>query len=717
MYSKKITNNALDRAESSLKLRLTRHPLPFVESAVSWLNKLMQEDGNLVRPLTPDERSFIRNERIVCQLDYNYWRSRYVFIKNFAGNTYVRFEPNVAQKMMNDICGEMEEERIAIFIQQLKARQLGVTTDTEMRIAHRVQFYTNVSAVVASSRPEKSEEMSDKMSDCWSRQPWWLMPRQGRSRAGAMIEFVDLNSFVSIQHGAQMTGIARGTTPTIAHLSELCEFENPQELVDASLMRAIHHSPFAFFIMESTALGTRNWWHDTWLISKEGWPTRTADFRPVFLPWFVGTDIYPDDTWLRAHPIPANWEPSAIAIAHRARCEAYVSTNHLLRKYLGNDWHLPARQLWWWEVQRNIAVRKKELAHFYMETPSDDIEAFQSTNVSVFDTDTLEILRDNTRSPLAVFGFVGHADNFPLRSQPSRHEIDADSPPIHIKARMSASQSPIECDLVPLRFQGYPSCSEMGKLFLWEMPEDNEEYGVGLDTSEGIGQDRTVMEVLRKGTYTRNDSFVAEFASPQMNSIDIFPYAFVLGCFFSTNSIDDSGEGMLRRPRMVIECRWNGENVQLELQKRGWGNFHKWTRYHKTKYDLSKERNLGWYSNAWSRPMMMDYFIKAIRDDYLECPSPYFVQELSDLVADEGIQDARAAHGAHDDRCMAGGIVYFSLHILEMDGTMRPMRDRRPAQHQSSRAPVYRHPFAGRDMTELGEADIYAPDSYEDDDA
>jgi hypothetical protein len=703
VYSAKVTDNALALAERKHGLRLIRHPVSFVESTVAHLNQLMQDDGNLRRPLTTDERNFIRNERIVCRLDYNYWRSRYVWVKNFAGNTYVRFVPNIAQRIMNDICAEMEEEGIAIFIQQLKARQLGVTTDTEMRIAHRVQFYTNVSAVVASSRPEKSEEMSDKMSDCWARQPWWLLPRQTSGRAGSLIEFGDLNSAVSIQHGAQMTGIARGTTPTIVHLSELCEFENPEELVDASLMRAIHHSPFAFFVMESTALGEGNWWHNTWLVSKEGWPTRVADFRPVFLPWFIGEDIYPDETWLRAHPVPANWEPSTDALAHRARCEAYTQSNDLLRRHLGPDWKLPDRQLWWWEVERNIAIKKKSIARFYMETPADDIEAFQSTTVSVFDTDTIQVLRNSERTPLAVFGFVGHPDFFPLRNQPSANEINRDLPPIHIKARTSDDQTPMECDLVPLKFNGYPTFGEMGKLILWEMPEDGESYGIGVDTSEGVGQDRTVMEVLRKATYYRNPAYCAEFASPRMNSIDVFPYSFALGQFFST--FDSDGE--LQRPRFVIECRWNGENVQLELQKKGWPNFHKWTRYHKTKYNLSQERNIGWYMNQWSRPMMLDYFCKAIRDGFLEVYSPYFVDELRHLASDEGFQDARAEYEYHDDRCMAGGIVFFSLHIFELEGTMRPMRDRKSSMQPKSKAPVYKHPWQGRDIQDVSGADIY----------
>jgi len=84
MYSKKITDRALDSAERRLKVKLTRHPLSFVESSVAHLNSLLLDDGNLKRPLTPDERSFIRNERIVCKLDYNYWRSRYAWIKHYS---------------------------------------------------------------------------------------------------------------------------------------------------------------------------------------------------------------------------------------------------------------------------------------------------------------------------------------------------------------------------------------------------------------------------------------------------------------------------------------------------------------------------------------------------------------------------------------------------------------------------------------------------------
>lgn len=712
MYSAKVTDAALLAAESRLGIRLRRHPISYVDSSVSHLNSLMQEDGTLKRPLSNEERAFIRNERLVSKFDFTYWSTRYAFIKHYADSRTVRYQPNIAQRMMNDICAEMEEEGIAIFIQQLKARQLGATTDTELRIAHRVQFYTYVEAVVASSRPEKSEEMSNKMLLCWQKQPWWLLPRETSSRAGALIEFGDLNSAVSIQHGAQMTGIARGRTPNVIHLSELCEFVNPKELVDASLMRAVHHSPSTFFIMESTALGIGNWWNDTWNISKEGWPTRTADFRPVFLPWFVGSDIYPDDTWLLAHPIPPDWQPSEAAITHAKRCEEFVQRDDLLRKHLGPAWTMPRRQLWWWDVERNIAVKKRQLAEFYSETPADDIEAFQNTNPSPFEPQEIEMLHSRTRVPLAVFGFRGHPDDFPISAQPLSTQIDRDMPAIPVRARCGSAYRPICCDLVPLKFPGYSGYNEMAKLLVYELPKEDAEYGIGIDTSEGVGQDRSVIEVIRKVSMAEPPMQVAEFASPRLNSLDLFPFAFIGGQFYSTLRRDTEDQTTtLQRPRMVIECRWNGENVQVELQKHGWPNFHKWTRYHKVKYNLAQERNLGWYTNAWSRPMMMDYLLKAVREGYLIVPSPYLIDEFSTLEGDESAQDFRALHGRHDDRVMAAGIAYFSLHILETSGIMQPMTTTRVRSHV---APTYQPPYQQMDNQDVSGADIYVPEEGDD---
>ncbi len=113
MYSKRVTDVALNKVERQRNIQLTRHPISYIEANLSHLNNLMQEDGSLRRPLNKEESAFVRNERIICKLDFNYWRSRYCWIRNYAGNTLVRYTPNTAQQIMNDICAEMEEEGIA----------------------------------------------------------------------------------------------------------------------------------------------------------------------------------------------------------------------------------------------------------------------------------------------------------------------------------------------------------------------------------------------------------------------------------------------------------------------------------------------------------------------------------------------------------------------------------------------------------------------------
>src|SRR5882672_1551936 len=614
MYSPKIIAERTIKGERKLGFTFKRHTVKEIIEQNRRLNELIGDDGRLVRPLSTEEEEWILNERSLCKIDFRYFASNYAFILDFTGGL-VRFKPNIAQEIVLQVWAELEEQGRSISIQQLKARQLGVSTLTEIAVAHRAQFYTFVTAVVASSDPEKSKKMAMMMERCWQHAPWWMLAGQTAYRTGELIEFGEMNSGISIQHGTQFSGIARGDTPTVCHLSELCDFSNPEELVDASLLKAMHVSPWLFLILESTAKGRRNWWHRTWEFSKENWAAGRARFYPMFLPWFVGTDICPTETWLHVeHPIPQEWEPSQLTMHHAERARASVLADPLLLKHFGKEWTMPIEQMWWWEVTRAEYAAKKELSQFYSETPADDLEAFQSTNVSAFDSDTLSIYRERTRPPLSVFGFVGRPDEIPLRLQPDRREVDVQQPALTIRSRWNPSVEPFECQLIPLKFTGYSNFDPMGKLLLWEMPEEDETYGLGVDTSDGIGLDRSTIQVLRKGTPDRNDALIAEFASAYINAFDLWPLCLSLGTLYSPESSDRR----IRQARIVVECKGNGESTQLELRKRGWANFHPWMRYDSKRLRPQDSHKLGWFTNYWSRAMMMDMLLKAVRDEWID---------------------------------------------------------------------------------------------------
>ena len=207
------------------------------------------------------------------------------------------------------------------------------------------------------------------------------------------------------------------------------------------------------------------------------------------------------------------------------------------------------------------------------------------------------------------------------------------------------------------------------KIFIWEWTTAEEEYLLGVDTGDGIGADRSVCQVLRKGTLYRPDEQVAEFASAYVNAYDFWAVVMAIGTLYSVVR-----GGALRQPRIVAEVNRNGESVQLELRKRGWNHFHIWTRYDNKKIDQSKSTKLGWVTNSWSRPMALDLLLKYIDSGWIDINSPWFVDEMSDLERSWDQQDLKAIHGGHDDRIMAMAIALLSAHVLEMRPCQRASR-------------------------------------------
>lgn len=645
-----------------------------------------RETGNLTRALAPDEIAWITNERMICQCDFRYAMTRYMHIRDWSERIALMV-PNVAQNMVMDIWGEMELAGHAILMLQLKARRLGISTMWELGTAHRVQLYSNVNSVVASSDPDKSAEMAGIMELIWDHMPWYLMPTVTARRAGTLIEFGNQNSAVSIQHGTQFSGIARGSTPSTFHLSELCDFSDPEGLIDASLLRAVIDSPSTFGGLESTAAGRGNWLHKKWKYCVENYPS-TSRLRPLFLPWYVGSDIYPTDTWIRQHPIPKGHKFETITLRHAEKANAYVESNELLRKLFGAGWKMPPRQMWFWEATRREYEAQGALGKFLAELASDDVEAFQHDKHNPFGIEVISAYHNSTsRTIPRVYGFQAREDIIPARLHPDRRDIDPNLEPIYHQPLPNApAAAPKKGDIkmVPLKWTGMSGFNPLGKLLIWKDWEPGFEYGNGVDTAYGIGKDRSVIETLRKGTLNRNDEQCAEFASPHVNAHDLAPIAYAIGCLYSSVENGHTGEGkpfsLVRQCHQVIEVQANGEITQLELRKMGWTEFHKWVRYDRTKINPKKADRMGWVTVGWSRALLMSESIKYLRDGWIDINSPWFVEEMQALVQDDYVQSMKAAYGEFDDRYMALGMILVHFHMLDQQRFGRDMGEQRLAR-------------------------------------
>lgn len=663
MYDRATTQRIIDAVNQAQGWDLQYHTPTQIDHAISHFKNLYDpEERRLVRPLAPDEARFIENEQKLCALDFRgYWVRRYAKIVDWAKRP-VPFTPNVAQEIVMDLWAEREALGLAIWMQQLKARRLGVSTISELAVCHRYQFHPFSNCVVASADPDKTIQMAGMIKYALDEQPWWLLPRTTKIKGGIPVEFGDLHCTLTAEAGNQFTGVARGATPNVVHLSELCEWQDAEDLVDAALMRAIIDTPDVFGILESTGGGVGNWWHKTWEQNKRDYQRGRARVIPVFLPWFVGTDLYPSEADLRARPIPRDWVPSDRSVHHAERARAYVLSNPLLFKHLAHghsDWKMSREQMWFREIEYETAKEKKQLNIFLAELCADDFEAFQSSNIPVVDQEVLMAYQERTRPPRSVYTVIG--PEIPPSLIVARRHWDPTQPSITIKTREILPRFDATFQLVPLKFEGYPSFDEALKLLVWEYPEDGYSYGVGVDTSDGVGQDNSIIQVMRESTPTRPPGQVAEFAYDYIKAMQLWPLVMAVATWYS---VFNPKVGRRTQSKTCIECRGNGEACQFELQKRGWSAFHVWKRYDNKKPTPDMNANkIGIYTNQWFRAQMMDMLLTCVDEEAIDLPSPYLVQELVTLERDPDQQKQKAAYGANDDRVMAIGFPLFSLHV------------------------------------------------------
>lgn len=641
---------------------MRRHSPSEVDAAVVYFaDRWDVQTERLTSPLTAEEQAFITNERVMCSLDFDYWLNRYAWIIDYEKKPR-RFTANVAQAIVMELWAERERAGLAIWMQQLKARRLGVSTISELAVQHRFQFVENTAAIIASSTPEKSWDLAGMIKYSLNQQPWWLLP-QGTPKItnGMPSAYPDLNSSLTIQAGNQYKGVGRGATPNVIHLSELMEWEAAEDLIDGALMRAIIDTPNVFGILESTGGVLGGWWHRTWEQTKKDFARGRSRMIPVFLPWYVGTDLYPSAADLRARPIQADWRPSDKTVEHAERARRYVLTNPLLFKHLAKgdvNWKLTPEQMWFREMEYESAKEKKQLHIFRQELCADDFESFQSSNIPIIDPEILMTYQERTRDPIAVYTVFGPEIHNQFTVAP-RHWL-ADAAPQVIRTRNVLATHDYVYQLQPLQFDGYPGFDPDLKLLVWEFPREGHTYGIGLDCGEGIGQDRTCIQVLREATPFEPPMQVAEWVSDRTTAFQAWPFCLAIATWYSMYS---PVANRIVQARVAIEAFTNGASAQNEIQKRGWVNFHPW-QYNDTRKKKSEgsTQRIGVYTNQWFRASMQDMFLTALSEEAIDLPSPYLVQELVTLEREPGTKKAVAAAGSHDDRFMSLGFPLFSLH-------------------------------------------------------
>ncbi len=721
MYAESVVNLRLDMAAEQLGYRPEYHSTAEVDKFEEHLRRWEKYNaaGQLYfsRNLTPQEYRFISNERILCMCDAAYFLTRYARVSDET-DTSVRFRFRDTQKIYFAVVAALEEKHSAIELIIAKGRQVFVTTLTELLICHRIFFHHDTNALTASADRVKSEEMGKKILFAYDNLPWWLKPKSSRrvESVPGLLEFDTLNSRVSIQHGsgqakvkgAQRVGLGRGGTRTVWHISEVASFPNAEEQIEAALLRGTHASPRVFGVVESTFAGDTGWFPEKYKWGKEHRDDGLSRLIPIFFSWPCARSIYPTRTWEETHPVPYEWQPEGKVLQQLTKAELFIQTDPLLSKYFGSSWEMPLIQKWFYHVGYTEAERTGTLPSWFQEMCCDDVEAMQSSYDNVFGRETIEVCHREREQKYDVYGLVGQS--IEDAHEPPTNEIDYDKPRIPIRHK-SHRGDVYQWELVPLRYELYEGATGRkeeldeidGRLFIFKQPlfrqpnhapsmQGVKQYGVGVDSSTGMGYDYSVISVTQKGDGAVPDVQAAEWRSNRVGHVEIF--AFVLPiCLYFTNPNSD----LFSYPMVGIEQLMSvGDVCQKEMKRLGYpsGRFFHFGRYdtNKIKQETNKQ---GWFTTGWSRPILVGNFVHGVRNGWYVPNSPWLIESCRNFevhYTSTGKEKLEHSSISNDDDIFAGGISTFILHDLDTLADRSKKQFRAPA---SSFPPIDIAPYTG----------------------
>ncbi|MGA8148205.1 MAG: hypothetical protein WB870_11610 [Gallionellaceae bacterium] len=651
-----------------------------IEELDDWAARLApvfpaDDKGNITqeRNLTAEEQRFIANERAMCVASCYYFLTRYYWIK--AKNKILRFTFRQGQWILWQMLCWLDERGFSKQLQILKARQLGVSTLAEGIMLWLAMFVPGSVEQIGSADGQKTQTMlgmllfaKDRISDLYP----WLPPDETRSKRASdrpMIGFEKIGTSVIVQHGAMRGGMGQGSTPTGVHLSECSQYSNPVKQIDEGLLKSLHASVELVVLLESTGDASHRsawWWKRKWEWNRDHYWKGEARMLPVFLPWHTTPELYPGE-WINEHPVPHDFQPHAETQAHVQRCEAYVRCTPMLAKILGAEWKMPIEQQWFWQFNYDEAVGQRVEKSWIRQMPGDDYEALLGEREKVVGEGTIEVMRcsQSEVSKIPVYMLIG--DGVPEKYEPPTDDVwyGDDSPPRLKCSWKNNVGETFNWMFVPMKPVPEEKFDPLGKFLIFEEPKPGFDYSVALDTGTGVGGDRSALGATRVGTDADPDVEVAEYASDDVSLDDIYIFGCALTALYSKHLVDH------RHPKIIIEQRRKYGDRPYSLMRFGMG----FTRWHlwgqgfdrKTREDkhIGKNARVGWFTNEWSRPMLLGAFFGAVENKWYVVRSKWLAEEMEGMeqrITESGKTRVDHESGEHDDRVFRAAMGYFTMH-------------------------------------------------------
>lgn len=538
--------------------------------------------------------------------DFEYWARTMTTISDKGKGRDTAFTLNRPQRIYLKAMEELRLQGKPIDIILLKARQWGGSTLTQLymlwiQLVHK----RNWNSVICGDIEKQSSIVAGMLAKVISRYPTWATggkkiattPYQGAQKT-RVIGWS--NSRYSLG-SAQKPDSLRSEDISMAHLTEVGLWKatlgrKPEDLVQ-SIFGSIASGPYTMKVIESTAKGVGNFFHRTWIDAQE----HRNNFTPVFIPWFA-IDLYSRPLDEKEYPAFTDsldeYEQHLFGLGATLEAIAWYRDK---RREMPDEWRL------------------------FSEFPSTPDEAFQSTGRRVFKINYVNDARKECIPPL----FRGD-----------------------IKSEKDS------CSKETVRFVAAEAAEKAteGILDVWLMPDNvqgvKDRYIVTVDVG-GTGNKSDYSCIVVADRIAMLEGGVPEIAACWHGHIEHDRLAWK-----AVEIAKAYSNALLVIESNTLETEGTeGDNFEYILNEIAGKYSNLYCRTSQVEIKQGRPRRWGFHTNSSTKPMVINFLNKALRDGlYIErCIETTYELDLYEFK--ENGKETGAIEGNHDDRVMATAIL------------------------------------------------------------
>ena len=331
----------------------------------------------------------VEQERARIREDFEFWCARCVTIKDKLTGRNIHFVLNRPQRRLLAV---MEGQRTAgapVRVILLKARQWGGSTMVQMYMAWmQLVRHTGWNSLICGHLHVTSKSIKRMYNLLLRHYPRELLddadadepPRFSKLEGQTNVQQISSRDCLVIMGSSRSEDAARGYDISMAHLSEVAFWQSsamhdPDDVV-RSVCGSVVLKPDTVIVLESTANGVGDYFHDEWLRAQ----LERSDKAPVFVPW---------------HEIELYSKGVDDAVALWNGMDEY-------ERGLWDDGCTLEQINWYHHKRREYRSQSLMMAEY----PSSASEAFATTGCNPFDRELLDELEKGCAVPPVLIGDI-----------------------------------------------------------------------------------------------------------------------------------------------------------------------------------------------------------------------------------------------------------------------------------------------------------------------